>query len=123
MYKVRVNDSFAAAHFLSDYHGKCENLHGHNYQVWVSAEGKKLDSGGMLIDFGVLKKALKVVFSQLDHKLLNDIPFFNDNPSAERIAEFIYLELKKILPDGPIAMIEVAETEKNVATFIPDILE
>ena len=43
MYEVRVEDDFAAAHFLNDYHGKCENLHGHNYKVFVHVQGAKLD--------------------------------------------------------------------------------
>ena len=43
MFEVRVEADFAAAHFLQDYHGKCENLHGHNYKVyahWKKARDK-----------------------------------------------------------------------------------
>ena len=76
MFEVRVEDDFAAAHFLKDYHGKCENLHGHNYKVFVHVEGNSLDEGGMLIDFSVLKRELKNVLSCLDHTNLNDIQFF-----------------------------------------------
>lgn len=119
MYRVRVTGAFAAAHFLSDFHGKCENLHGHNYHVWIHAEGETLNEGGMLVDFGVIKKALKEVFKQLDHTMLNDNPFFKQNPSAERIAEFIYIEMKKILPDCPICLVEVSETDKNIASYLP----
>ena len=43
MYEVRVEADFAAAHFLKDYHGKCENLHGHNYKVYVHVRGEVLD--------------------------------------------------------------------------------
>ena len=48
MFEVRVEADFAAAHFLQDYHGKCENLHGHNYKVYAHAKGNELDAGGML---------------------------------------------------------------------------
>jgi 6-pyruvoyltetrahydropterin/6-carboxytetrahydropterin synthase len=55
MYTVKVEADFAAAHFLSRYHGKCENLHGHNYRVRLWARGETLGPGGMLADFGILK--------------------------------------------------------------------
>lgn len=131
MFEVRVEDDFAAAHFLKDYHGKCENLHGHNYKVFVHVEGNSLDEGGMLIDFSVLKRELKNVLSCLDHTNLNDIQFFEQNPSAERIARYIYLKLVENLKkknmdfslsssNGKISKVDVFETEKNRARFIPE---
>lgn len=131
MFEVRVEDDFAAAHFLKDYHGKCENLHGHNYKVFVHVEGNSLDEGGMLIDFSVLKRELKSVLSCLDHTNLNDIQFFEQNPSAERIACYIYLKLVENLKEknmdfslsssnGKISKVDVFETEKNRARFIPE---
>ncbi len=130
MYQVRVETSFAAAHFLRDYHGKCENLHGHNYKVFVHVEGKNLDAGGMLLDFSVLKKALKTVCEELDHKNLNDFEYFDQNPSAERIASYIYEKLVCIIPDlkknsesdkkTHIFAVDVFETDTNRARFLPD---
>jgi len=120
MYTARVEEWFAAAHFLVNYHGKCENLHGHNYKVRVTVKGSRLDGGGMLCDFGVLKGALKEVFKELDHSNLNDLPFFSDgNPSAERIAEYIFIEMEKRLDIEPAALslVEVFETEKHVASY------
>ena len=58
MYTVRVEAGFSAAHFLSGYRGKCENLHGHNYRVRAYARGADLDESGMLLDFGLLKKEI-----------------------------------------------------------------
>ena len=99
MFEVRVEADFAAAHFLKDYHGKCENLHGHNYKVFAHARGKELDDGGMLLDFGILKGALRTVVKILDHTNLNDLTengelVFKNNPSAERIAMWIFKQLK-----------------------------
>mgnify|MGYP004448212135 FL=1 len=93
MYEVRVECDFAAAHFLKDYNGKCENLHGHNYKVFAHVSGNKLNEGGMLLDFGMLKSGLREVCKEMDHTNLNDNPVFDQNPSAERIAEFIYNRL------------------------------
>lgn len=65
---------FDAAHYLPEYHGKCEKLHGHTYKLVVKVEGAP-DAEGMVIDFIVLKNIVKdEVLSKLDHACLNDIP-------------------------------------------------
>lgn len=119
MFEVRVEAEFAAAHFLKDYHGKCENLHGHNYSVFAHARGNELDEGGMLFDFTLLKKALRDVCGELDHTNLNDFAFFKMNPSAERIAIYIYEKIKKRLPDVPLYAVDVFETPTSRARYIP----
>ena len=121
MYTVRIEDGFAAAHFLTRYHGKCERLHGHNYKVLVTAEGTSLDEGGMLVDFGSLKAALRQIITELDHTSLNDHVEFSDGaPSAERIARFIYERMRAAVPDARLALVEVFETDRNRATYSPD---
>ncbi|MHC6204787.1 6-carboxytetrahydropterin synthase QueD [Breznakiellaceae bacterium SP9] len=127
MYIVRVETDFAAAHFLSHYHGKCENLHGHNYRVRIFAQGGTLDEGGMLMDFGVLKDALKEVIARLDHTNLNDNPFFSGDPSAERIAHFIFSGVETALRARSVDAallnaVEVFETHTNMARFERDTL-
>ena len=90
MYQLRVEADFSAAHFLSSYNGKCENLHGHNYKVRLWVKGPELNDGGMLADFSLLKNLLKEAIAPLDHSNLNDMEVFKNNPSAERIARFIF---------------------------------
>ncbi len=51
MFEVSVEQSFAAGHALRNYHGKCENVHGHNYKVRVTVAGERLDETGLLVDF------------------------------------------------------------------------
>ncbi len=119
MYKVRVEAEFAAAHFLSQYDGKCERLHGHNYRVRVWAGGANLDQGGMLLDFGVLKRELRGVLETLDHSNLNEIEIFNGNPSAERIAEYVFRRLHERLPEAPLEAVEVFETPTSMARYEP----
>ena len=109
MYEVRVEADFAAAHFLRDYHGKCENLHGHNYKVYAHVSGNKLNEGGMLLDFTFLKTALRDVCKELDHTNLNDNPVFDQNPSAERIAELASDKNRRGIP----LIEEVAEKPKR----------
>ena len=122
MYTIRTEDSFAAAHYIKEYHGKCENLHGHNYRVRVYYSGEKLGRGGMLIDFGILKKYLKKVLEELDHKNLNEIPYFMERePSAEVIAEFIFNKMEKQLQEysdtAILTRVDVFETDKNLASY------
>ena len=122
MYEIRVETEFAAAHFLKDYHGKCENLHGHNYTVFAHAKGNNLDEGGMLLDFGELKNALREVCKTLDHTNLNELQengafVFKQNPSAERIAQYIFNKLKEKLPDAPLYAVDVFETKTSRARY------
>ncbi len=126
MYEVRVEADFAAAHFLRDYHGKCENLHGHNYKVYAHVRGSNLDEGGMLLDFTQIKKTLKNVCELLDHKNLNDFDYFDQNPSAERIATFIAGKILESIPElkdkngTHLHAIDVFETDTSRARYILD---
>ncbi len=67
MYEVTVEETFAAGHALRNYHGKCENLHGHNYRIEVILQGPELDSIGLLVDFIEVKKIMQTVVNRLDH--------------------------------------------------------
>jgi len=120
MYYVRVEADFSAAHFLSHYHGKCERLHGHNYLVRAWATGAELDEGGMVLDFGDLKDALRKVVGELDHRNLNDFPVFRDDPSAERIARHVFDSIAEILPAAPLQAVEVFETPTSMARYERD---
>lgn len=76
----------------------------------------------MLADFGVLKGALRDVTAQLDHSNLNDNPVFNNDPSAERIAHFIFKALEVALSSlqvDPALLwaVEVFETPTNMARY------
>ena len=124
MYEVSVEESFAAAHNLRNYKGKCENLHGHNYKVRVTLAGQELDSTGLLYDFVHLKQAIQGVIRTLDHTYLNELPPFDVvNPSAENIARYIYDQTAKHLPlaanGAGIASITVWESDVTAATYRP----
>lgn len=122
MYTIRTEESFAAAHYIKEYHGKCENLHGHNYKVRIYVSGQALGKGGMLLDFGIMKKILKEALEELDHKNLNEIPYFAEKePSAEIIAEFIFNKTDKRLREYSnacfLSRVDVFETDKNLAIY------
>ena len=125
MYSVSIEADFAAAHFLSHYHGKCENLHGHNYKIRLWLRGEELDGGGMLADFGVLKTCLCEVIAPLDHSNLNDLSVFQNDPSAERIARYIfdcmYAALPRFSVDSKLLWaVDVYETPTSMARYEKD---
>lgn len=122
MFEVRVTADFAAAHFLRDYNGKCENLHGHNYKVYAHVKGPELNEGGMLLDFTKLKSALREVCKQLDHTNLNDLAVFDQNPSAERIAMYIYNGIIEILKKEGLDL-SYQKDKKTPALYAVDVFE
>jgi len=116
MHEVKTEAHFSSAHRLLNYEGQCENLHGHNWKVEVYAQGDKLDKSNILIDFKFLKKVLKEVLDTLDHKFLNELEQFNDlSPSSEMIAKYIFVEIKKHLPQ--ITKVCVWETPTSRASY------
>lgn len=123
MFEVTVRRTFAGAHYLRNYQGKCERLHGHNWVVYLTVKGSQLDGCGMLVDFGILKDALDQVLAELDHQCLNDLPAFSKlSPSCENLARYIYEACQVRLSDAsqpsPYS-VTVHETENCSATFSP----
>ncbi|MDX2154241.1 MAG: 6-carboxytetrahydropterin synthase QueD [Bryobacteraceae bacterium] len=124
MFEVAVEETFAAGHALRNYHGKCENVHGHNYRIRVLYRGEELDDAGLLVDFAEVKRHLRALIARVDHVFLNDIePFVTLNPSAENIARYFHDELVKRLGEGPrtnqvrLAEVTVWETDVTFATY------
>lgn len=69
--KVTKEITFDSAHMLSNYEGKCNNLHGHTYKLQVTVD-KEVDlMSYMTIDFNDLKKVIEeTVMDNFDHALL-----------------------------------------------------
>jgi 6-pyruvoyltetrahydropterin/6-carboxytetrahydropterin synthase len=112
-FETEVESHFSAAHRLRGYGTKCENLHGHNWDVVAVVQSAALDRRGVCIDFRDLKRALGDVLDELDHKDLNTIPPFDRiNPSAENIARFVFNRLAPKVKGkrAKLARVRVAES-------------
>ena len=107
---LRVRDKFQAAHFLREYKGKCEKIHGHTFQVEVAIDVRELDPVGLGIDFTLIKAKLAAVLP--DHSLLNEA--YDFNPSAENLARRLYEDLKVHFP---VKEVTVWESEDASATY------
>lgn len=122
MYAVKVHSHFSAAHNLRAYPGRCERLHGHNWKVEAALTSPRLDKAGMVCDFREIKKKLEKVLEGLDHTYLNELGYFKkNNPTSEKIAEFIYNKLKILVKGKSLLLksISVWETENSCAIFSP----
>lgn len=137
MYGLKTESSFDAAHFLTDYHGKCENLHGHRWRVVAYVEQEQLQEAGsykdMVVDFGVFKNALRDLTEELDHTFvveegslmdetvaclekegftLSVLPF---RTTAENLARYFFGRLEE--RGLPVSQVEVYETPNNCAMY------
>ena len=123
MFEVTVSATFSSGHYLRNYHGKCENPHGHNYRVLVTLVGKELDASGLLLDFKQLKHVMRPVVDYLDHQMINDLePFTTINPSAENLAKYFFDETNKQLMEMSGGRVRVKqstiyETDTSMATY------
>ena len=87
MLKIRITKKFRfeAAHALYGYDGKCKNIHGHNYNLFVTIIGVPVSDSsnvkcGMVMDFGDLKK---IVNSEIIEKFDHSVIFNNNSPHKE----------------------------------------
>ena len=124
MYELKIVSHFAAAHQLKMVADKCENLHGHNWKIEVFVEGDRLNSAGILMDFGDIKKHVRDTMKLLDHKFLNEThPFSTGHPpSSENIARFVANEVQQRIADPSIRISRVSawESENACATYVAD---
>ncbi len=72
-FKVTVSKDylvFSSAHFITFRGHQCETLHGHNYRVGVTVEGSVDNECSFVVDFSVLKKTVRKLVDEIDHKVL-----------------------------------------------------
>lgn len=139
MYALQTEACFDSAHFLTDYYGKCENLHGHRWRIVVTIEQEGLQSEGtmrdMVLDFGVFKRSVRALADSLDHTFLVEegslkpatiaaleaegfsltiLPF---RTTAENLARYV---AERLVSQGlPVSEVECDETPNNRAFYRP----
>lgn len=124
MSKIRLTKSFSfeTGHALYGYDGKCKNIHGHSYKLYVTVIGKPIsDMGnvkyGMVIDFGDLKKIVKEeIVDVFDHATV-----FNKNTPHFELA----MELKNrghnvlLLDYQPTSEMMVIDFAQKIQRLLP----
>ena len=137
MYELMTEACFDSAHFLTDYYGKCENLHGHCWRMVVRIQQEELgDAGttkGMIMDFDVFKREVRTMAKELDHTFLVEegslkpqtiealesegfsltvLPF---RTTAENLARYCFDQLEA--RGLPVSSVEMYETDLNCACY------
>ncbi|HEY0156111.1 MAG TPA: 6-carboxytetrahydropterin synthase [Thermoanaerobaculia bacterium] len=123
-FTVRVEARFESAHYLREYRGISEPLHGHSYKVEadLAARGGGVDQDAIAVDFVSAKRKLEQLAKRLDYACINDIPPFTEvNPSAENIAEWFARELGAAVADEEAVIVAVTiwEGPVNSVTYRP----
>ncbi len=83
-------------------------------------ESERLDEGGMVMDFRLLKAKTHAILETLDHRYLNELIVFNGkNPSSENIAAYIFAELSRQIDKEFqwVSWVSVWESETSQATY------
>lgn len=139
MYELKTEACFDSAHFLTDYYGKCENLHGHRWRMVVNICRDELQQEGtmrdMVLDFNVFKQHVRALAKELDHTFLVEegslspttvvaleaegfsltmLPF---RTTAENLARYVFERLRT---NGlPVSQVKMYETPNNCAIYRP----
>ncbi|OFK23578.1 6-carboxytetrahydropterin synthase [Olsenella sp. HMSC062G07] len=138
MYELSTEYWFDSAHFLTGYHGACENLHGHQWRVTAYVRADALGSSGtekdMVVDFARLKRVVREECDALDHTFLVEegslrpstidalreegfsltiLPF---RTTAENLARHL---AERLAARGlPVSRVDCNETPNNRATYL-----
>ena len=93
MYELKTQAEFDGAHFLTDYNGKCENLHGHRWKVVASIGAEALQEEGdardMVVDFADFKAVLRRLAARFDHTfIVEEGSLYPETVAALRAEEF-----------------------------------
>ena len=117
MYEITILSHFSGAHRLRYLHGQCEDLHGHNWKIEVSVTSRRLRKEGVGLDFGILKKEVAKILNTLDHKFLNELPYFSKRePSSENIAKYIFDQLQPETRKHAVTLKKVSAWESETAS-------
>ncbi|ALU73879.1 6-carboxytetrahydropterin synthase [Tenacibaculum finnmarkense] len=144
MNNIRITKQFTfeTGHALYGYDGKCKNVHGHSYKLYVTVTGQPIADStnvkfGMVIDFGDLKKIVKeeivdifdhaTVFNQnTPHielaKELKDrghhVILVDYQPTSEMMAIDFAKKIKDRLPENiKLHAIKLQETDSSFAEW------
>ena len=124
---VTTSMNFEAAHELKSvkfteeknriHYGKCTNLHGHNYKLFVTIQGE-VKEDGMIVNFTEIKKSIRnKIIDIYDHSMINTI--MDEVPTAENMVLKFWelLENEFVKLDVNLYEIKLHETENSYVTL------
>lgn len=145
MIRITKIFTFETAHVLYNYDGKCKNMHGHSYKLFVSVKGVPINDlenpkNGMVVDFSDIKKIVKSEIIDLwDHAVLvngasqhknlgedleqkgHKVIFCDYQPTCENMLYEIAAKIKSRLPqDVSLAYLKLHETENSYGEWFAE---
>ncbi|MCS7094838.1 MAG: 6-carboxytetrahydropterin synthase [Thaumarchaeota archaeon] len=121
--RLRVHDSslnFDYSHFLPHIE-KCSTLHGHTATVSMEVVGP-LGHGDYLVDFGQLKRDLKFVLNDIDHKLIASRRYVETSRDSQVTLRFVGKggEYVLTLPSERVVLLDGESTAENISKHIAE---
>ena len=144
---IRITEifTFETAHVLYNYDGKCKNMHGHSYKLFVTVKGTPINDinnvkNGMVVDFGDIKKIVKEeIVDVWDHAVLlnaltphkelgedlaqkgHKVIECNYQPTCENMLYEIAEKIKNKLPSHvQLAYLKLHETENSYGEWFAE---
>jgi len=100
MFEISKQFRFESAHTLqreadnADAKQASRRIHGHSYRAEVVVRGNADPDTGMVVDFGVLERAVEQARLGLDHHLLNEVPDLGP-PTMENLSSWIWRKVSR----------------------------
>ncbi|HBR11810.1 MAG TPA: 6-carboxytetrahydropterin synthase QueD [Chryseobacterium sp.] len=145
MIRITKIFTFETAHVLYNYDGKCKNMHGHSYKLFVTVKGNPINNlddhkNGMVVDFGEIKDIVKkevvdvwdhavLVNGNSPHKILGEnlqsaghkVIFCDYQPTCENMLYDIAAKIKSNLPGNiELAYLKLHETENSYGEWLAE---
>ncbi len=145
MIRITKIFSFETAHVLYGYDGKCKNVHGHSYKLFVTLKGVPIDDihhekNGMVMDFGDLKSIVnEEIVDVWDHAIMlnalsphqilgkdlekqgHKVIYCNYQPTCENMLYDIARKIKSRLPNHvQLVYLKLHETENSYGEWLAE---
>ena len=145
MIRITKIFSFETAHVLYGYDGKCKNVHGHSYKLFVTLKGGPIDDiqhekNGMVMDFGDLKSIVnEEIVDVWDHAIMlnalsphqilgkdlekqgHKVIYCDYQPTCENMLYDIAKKIKSRLPNHvQLVYLKLHETENSYGEWLAE---
>lgn len=145
MIRITKIFTFETAHVLYNYDGKCKNMHGHSYKLFVTVKGNPINNlddpkNGMVVDFGDIKTIVKSeIIDQWDHAVLinalsphkelgldleskgHKVIYCDFQPTCENMIIEIAAKVRSRLPSTvSLAYLKLHETENSYGEWFAE---
>jgi len=116
---------FSSAHFITFAGHRCEGLHGHNYRARVTVEGKLDEDVWFVFDFVVIKKIMKRLCDEIDHKVLLALenPKLQVAESGDAVTVAYEGTPRYVFPKADCALLPVPNTTVELLAELDEVLE